>query len=89
MKLEFAKSFDKKARKLTSKNNKLKQDFKKQLNLFKSDPNHPSLRKHRLHGKRSQHIAIWIKEDLRALATKSKSKKDTYIFFDIVTHDEY
>ena len=30
-----------------------------------------------------------IKEDLRALSIKSRTHKDTYVFFDLVTHDEY
>lgn len=89
MNIELAESFKKKAQKLIKKDPNLNLALKKQFNLFISDPFYPSLHLHKLQGKRSEQYAIKIKSDLRALSIKSKTKKDTYIFFDLVTHDEY
>lgn len=89
MNLELTDSFKKKAQKLIKKNPDLNLALKKQFNLFKFNPLYPALHLHKLQGKRSEQYAIKIKSDLRALYIKSKTKKDTYIFFDLVTHDEY
>lgn len=89
MNIEFTEIFERKASQLIKRNPQLRTVFKKQFNLFSVNPLYPSLRLHKLKGKRSQQYALWITGDLRALAIKSKSKENTYIFFDIVTHDEY
>lgn len=89
MKIELTDSFKKKAQKLTKKDSALKLTLKKQFNLFKSNPFYPPLHLHKLQGKRSEQYSIKIKSDLRALSIKSGNKKDTYIFFDLITHDEY
>jgi len=89
MNIEFTDSFKKRIKKLSQKNPDLKAALIKQLELFKDNPLHPSLHLHRLKGTRSEQLAIWIKGDLRALSIKSKTVKDTYIFFDLITHDEY
>lgn len=89
MNIEFTNSFKKKAQKLIKKDSGLIPILKKQFNLFRFNPRHPSLHLHKLEGKRSEQYATRIKEDLRALSIKSKHKKNTYIFFDLVTHREY
>ena len=89
MNIEFTISFKKKTQQLARKNPQLKTTLKKQFNQFKINPLHPSLRLHKLRGTRSEQYAIWIKGDLRALSIKSKNQKDTYIFFDLVSHYEY
>lgn len=89
MNVEFTDEFKKKAQQFIRKNPQLKSSLKKQFTLFKINPFHPSLRLHKLKGKRSEQYALWIKGDLRALSIKSKTHTATYIFFDIVTHDEY
>jgi mRNA-degrading endonuclease YafQ of YafQ-DinJ toxin-antitoxin module len=76
----------KKSRKLCLKNSKLRSTLIKQFSLFNEDPTHPSLKLHKLQGKRSEHYAVWIISDLRAIAVKSGDK---FIFFDLITHDEY
>lgn len=86
MKLEFSSSFEKKAKKLFKKNPQLHKNFIKQFRLFNTNSNHPSLKLHKLQGKRSQQYSVWIKKDLRAIAIKKSSK---YIFYDLVTHDKY
>jgi len=89
MDIELTDLFKKKAQKLIQKDPTMSSILKKQFNLFKSNPLYPSLHLHKLQGKRSEQYAIKIKSDLRALSIKSKDSKDTYIFFDLVTHDEY
>lgn len=89
MNIELTDSFKKKIKKLTQKDPGLKTALIKQLQLFKNNPHHPSLRLHKLKGTRSEQVAIWIKGDLRALGIKSRTIKDTYVFFDLITHDEY
>jgi mRNA-degrading endonuclease YafQ of YafQ-DinJ toxin-antitoxin module len=89
MNIEFTHAFEAETQQICRKNPQLQLAFKKQLNLFKSNPFHPSLRLHKLKGVRSEQYAIWIKDDLRALSIKSATASDTYIFFDVVTHDEY
>lgn len=89
MNIEFTHAFEKKIKQLCQKNPNLNSSFKKQLNLFKINPSYPSLRLHKLKGARSQQYAIWIKDDLRAIVIKSITRPDTFIFFDVVSHDEY
>ena len=89
MNIELTQGFKKKAQKLIQKDPSLRSILKKQIGLFKLNPLYPSLHLHKLQGKRSEQYAIKIKSYLRALSIKSKDKKDTYIFFDLVTHDEY
>lgn len=89
MNIEFTNSFKAEAQKLTRKDSSLNSILKKQFSLFKVNPRYPSLHLHKLEGKRSEQYAIRIKGDLRALSIKSRHKKDTFIFFGLVKHDEY
>jgi len=84
--LYFAQSFQKKASKLCKKNLELRLKLSKQFVIFQKNPRHPSLRFHKLRGKRSTQYAMWIKDNLRALGIKDGN---TYVFFDLVTHDQY
>ena len=86
MTIYFTAAFKKKADKLSKKQEKLPTQLKKQFKLFQQNPTHLDLRLHKLRGKRTEQYAIWVLDDLRALAIK---EGDTYIFFDLVTHDEY
>jgi mRNA-degrading endonuclease YafQ of YafQ-DinJ toxin-antitoxin module len=86
MNWQITTAFEKKAQKLCHKNPNLRQILAKQFKLFSQSPQHPSLKLHKLQGKRSFQYAIWITADLRAL---SVVKDDRYIFFDLVTHNEY
>jgi mRNA-degrading endonuclease YafQ of YafQ-DinJ toxin-antitoxin module len=86
MNFELTDSFKKKSQKLDLKNPRLRSALIKQFHLFSQNPRHPSLKLHKLQGERSTQFAIWIISDLRALAIKSGEK---YIFFDLITHDEY
>lgn len=82
----LTQSFQKKAQKLCKKDPQLRQALIKQFSLFQKDHIYPSLRLHKLKGKRSEQYSIWIIGDLRALGIKSE---DGYVFFDLVNHDQY
>ena len=86
MRIKLTTSFEKKAKKYIKKNPQLDKAIRKQLKILVIDDKHPSLRLHKLEGKRSNQYAIWIKGDLRAIAVK---KGDNYIFHNLITHDEY
>ena len=86
MNLEFTGSFRKKAKKLCHKDRQLRVALIKQFSIFQENFNHPSLKLHKLQGKRSQQYAIWIHGNVRALGIKNK---DEFIFFDLARHDQY
>jgi len=50
-KLIYPESYNKKARKFIKKHKDLKNQYEKTLKLLEIDPNHPSLRIHKLQGK--------------------------------------
>lgn len=78
--------FKRKVKKLIKRYPPLRNKLKVQFKQLQLDPTHPGLRFHKLKGERSEQYAMWIYGDLRALAIKDE---DNYIFFDILTHDEY
>ena len=82
----FTDGFQKQAHKLCQKSPSLKKKLAKQFELFSLGIYSPSLKLHKLKGKRSTHYAIWIESNLRAVAVKDR---DTYIFFELATHDQY
>ncbi|MBT3249504.1 MAG: hypothetical protein HN846_05115 [Candidatus Pacebacteria bacterium] len=86
MKFHLTDSFQKKAKKLCKKDPQLKIALAKQFSLFQENHQHPSLKIHKLKGKRSEQYAIRIKGDLRVLSIKNN---EIFIFFDLVTHDQY
>jgi mRNA-degrading endonuclease YafQ of YafQ-DinJ toxin-antitoxin module len=86
MKVKFTQGFQDQVSKLSKKDPDLADCLSKQFQFFANNPLHPSLKFHKLKGKRSEQYAIWIKADLRALAVKQQG---AYIFFEIVTHDQY
>ena len=82
----FTDGFKKQVNKLCRKNPSLRKQLTKQFEVFALGEFNPSIRFHKLKGKRSIQYAIWIENDLRAIAVKDA---DTYIFFEIATHDTY
>lgn len=86
MTFQLTESFQKKAQKMIRKNPLLRKHFQKQFSLFQQNPPHPSLKFHKLQGKRSTQYAMWVVGDLRAICRK---EKDIFVFFELVTHDEY
>ncbi len=86
MNFYLTKFFRKKALKLCRKDPLLKNELSKQFSLFQQNHFHPSLRLHKLKGKRSEQFTIWIAGDIRALSIKDG---DSYVFFDLISHDDY
>ena len=60
--------------------------IKQKLNLLIEKPDHPSLRLHKLKGKRLNQYSISINPDLRIIFLKEKKN---YILTDFITHDQY
>lgn len=78
MKLVLTTSFQKIVKKRCQKNPALRQVIEKQLQYFSKNPYHPSLKTHKLVGKRSNQFSVRITGDLRALCVVDGN---TYIFF--------
>jgi len=86
MNFHLTEQFQNQVKKLCTRDIKLRASLKKQFSLFQKNHCHPSLKFHKLKGERSDQYAMWIKGDLRALCIKDG---EMYIFFDLVTHDQY
>ncbi|HZJ18473.1 MAG TPA: plasmid stabilization protein [Patescibacteria group bacterium] len=78
--------FDKNLSKKIRKNPQLKEKVKKQIELLRGNLRHPSLRLHKLIGKRAQEYSFWIEGNLRITFMIID---DEILFTDIITHDEY
>lgn len=65
MKIRFSKSFDQEYQKLTKHNLSLQRKILKQLEILKRNPNHPSLRLHKLNS--SVYWSIAIDKSIRIL----------------------
>lgn len=72
MNFSLTRFFQKKVQKLCKKDSQLRQALTKQFSLFQEDYRHPSLKLHKLKGKRSEQYAIWIIGDLRALGIRGR-----------------
>ncbi len=87
MRYYLADSFRKNARALCRRNPQLLLILRKQFTLFQDNSMHPSLKFHKLRGKRSDQYSLRITADIRAISFKDKN--GAHVFFDIVTHDQY
>ncbi len=67
MNISYHKEFLKNYKKRIAPNSKLTQKFQKQLELFLKDPKHPSLRNHKLVGKKSSYNAFSVTGDVRVI----------------------
>ncbi len=86
MRLKTTARFDGRLSKRLAKNSGLKKRVSKQLKMLVVNQNHPSLRLHKLEGKRASEFAIWIEGDVRITFQKIG---DVLLLTDIITHDEY
>jgi len=86
MKLIYSEYFKKKLKKRITKNNLLKRKVGKQLKLLVLYFKHPSLKTHKLKGKRANEYAIWIEGDLRITLIL---EDNTILLTDFIKHDEY
>lgn len=78
--------FDKNLSKKIRRNPQLKAKVKKQIELLKENLRHPSLRLHKLTGKRAQEYSFWIEGNLRITFMIIDN---VILFTDIITHDQY
>lgn len=78
--------FDKNLSKKIRKNPQLKAKVKKQIELLKENLRHPSLKLHKLTGKRAQEYSFWVEGNLRITFMIIGN---VILFTDIITHDEY
>jgi len=78
--------FDKKLSKKLNKNPRLKKKVSKQLKLLQQNTNHPSLKVHKLKGKRVHEYSLWIEGNLRITY---QIITNVILLTDIITHDEY
>lgn len=83
MKIHFTNSFTRKLKKLKQRNTSLEKQIEKALVLFQNNPNHPSLRLHKIKG--SQAMSLSVNMSIRILYFE---KEQLYVIFDIGTHDE-
>lgn len=73
-------------RKLVRKNPQIHPIVKKKLTIFQNKPNYPSLKLHKLKGKKVNQWSITIKPDLKIIFVYS-GKKDV-VLTDIGSHDK-
>ena len=86
MKLAYSDHFKKRLKKQLNQNPPIRAKIEKQLLLLQKDIRHPSLKMHKLKGKRLNQFAIWIEGDIRITLILVDQ---TMLLTDIITHDEY
>ena len=86
MEIRSTAHFDKNLSRKIKKNPPLKAKIKKQVELLRENLKHPSLKLHKLTGKRAQEYSFWIEGNLRITFMVIDNK---ILFTDIITHDEY
>lgn len=85
MEIKFRKEFVKNYRKRILPYKKLDSAFENRLEIFKSNPNNPLLKDHKLTGKMREYRAFWITGDIRTIY---KIEGNWIILFDIGTHNQ-
>lgn len=83
-KITFDPIFIKELKKISKKDKKLYQQIVKQLDVFSQNPNHPSLRLHKLKGQLKQVWSLSINRSYRILFVDDYE----YYFFSLGTHDQ-
>lgn len=85
MKIFLSPSFVKSYKKLTKRQQPLKEKIKDKLNLFLHNPLHPSLKLHRLKGKMIEDWSIAIEQNRRIIFTYIE---DGILLIDVGKHEE-
>lgn len=83
----YTDSYVKRAKNFINKHPELISQYEKTLRLLESNPGHPSLRLHKLHGKLSELYSVTINISYR-ICIDFIIDDDTIIPIDIGTHDE-
>jgi len=86
MKARLSPLVQQKILQLNKKDKKLVAKIKKQIELFESNPKHPSLRTHKLTGKLTNRWSISVNKSQRMIYLLLK--EDVAYFVDLGTHDE-
>lgn len=86
MRIFYTSHFRRTYKQYCKNNPQLKTKFERQINLFQKNILHPSLRVHKLKGKRLNQYSFWIKGDIRIIYVKDKQD---IVFSAIITHGEY
>lgn len=82
---KFSSDLSKKLKEIQSKDLKLFKRIQKQLEIFQTDPKHPSLRLHKVTRDIQNVWSISINKSIRMLYTELE---DDFYFFEVGTHDE-
>jgi addiction module RelE/StbE family toxin len=85
MNISVSPGFEKDLQKLTKKSSQISVEMKRKLELFKLNPDHPSLRLHKLKGSMRHYWSISIKGNLRIIF---EYIENGIILLDIGTHDD-
>ncbi len=85
--LLYTDSYLKRAKKFIKKHPELVSQYEKTLKLLEINPNHPSLRLHKLHGKLSELYSVSINISYR-ISIYFLFEDDKIIPIDIGSHDE-
>jgi len=83
----YTDSYLKRARKFIKKHPELVSQYEKTLKLLEINPNHPSLRLHKLHGKLSELYSVSINISYR-ISIIFLIENDKIIPIDLGSHDE-
>jgi addiction module RelE/StbE family toxin len=83
----YTESYIKKAKKFIKKHPDLLSQYEKTLKLLEVNPNHPSLRLHKLHGKLSELYSVSINISYR-ISIYFIVEDDKIIPIDVGSHDE-
>jgi proteic killer suppression protein len=83
----YTDSYLKRARKFIKKHPELVSQYEKTLKLLEINPNHPSLRLHKLHGKLSELYSVSINISYR-ISIIFLIEDDKIIPIDLGSHDE-
>lgn len=82
--ITFSPTFQKKLKVIKHKNSKLLKKIQKRITQFRDNPQHPSLRIHKLEGKLKDTFSLSVDMSTRILFIE-----DTCIyFFDVGSHDQ-
>lgn len=85
MKIFLSPQYIKSFKRLKKKNPQIISIVKEKITLFKINPNHSSLKLHKLQGKKLSLWSFWIKRDLRLTFTYVR---EGILFINIGTHQE-
>ncbi|MGO9120947.1 MAG: type II toxin-antitoxin system YafQ family toxin [Desulfomonilaceae bacterium] len=89
--LIWSSSFTRAIRKFGKRRPELKEKLRSILTLLKTDPFHPQLRTHKLHGELAGAWACSVEQDVRIVfnfVSDSESIEEAILLIDIGTHEE-